>query len=79
MVVGEDVVMRKIPSLLGRTTIGRFVGIMVQASLLAIWLDLHPAGLLGYLPIFHTLSRDWIVFKFNSKEDMEKIFSREWN
>jgi hypothetical protein len=36
MVMGEDVVMSEIPSLLGLTTMGNFSGKMVWASSLAI-------------------------------------------
>jgi len=76
VVVGEDVAMSDIPSLLGRTVVARFNRKIVKASSLATWLDTNWSTMLGYWRDFHTLSRTWIVFRFGSKEDLEKIINR---
>jgi hypothetical protein len=36
------------------------------------------APVMGYVPIFHLLSRGWIGFVFHSKEETNKIISTHW-
>jgi hypothetical protein len=59
--------------------VGQFCSRVVCDSTLVGWLDVNRVVFPGYRLIFHTPSPGCIIFKFNWKEDMEKIFSCVWN
>jgi hypothetical protein len=75
---GEDLWVNQIAALEGRALVGKFRGRRMVVGTLNSWIAANWVSLIGYAPIFHLLSRGWIMFIFRTKEDDGAIFVGRW-
>jgi hypothetical protein len=73
MVVGDDIPIREVPQLVGKTLVGIFNGKSLGEKSLRGWMNNMWKPLIGYSPKVHILSRNWISFMFLSTEYCEEI------
>ena len=62
LVVGRDIALAEAPDYLSFALVGRFCGKSVGEEALRKWMEEHWNTHLWKLPMFHILSRGWILF-----------------
>jgi hypothetical protein len=79
MVVSLDVRIEEIHNVLGKGIVGWFCGKIVPHDLLRKWLEVNWKSFLGYMLVFHVLTRGWLCFFMHSDLDAETLLGKIWS
>jgi hypothetical protein len=78
LVVGKDVRVEQVVSLLDKTLVGKILGRKMGLDSLNTWIQSHWGSILEKGPTFHLLERGWIRFIFHSEVDAMCILWGQW-
>jgi hypothetical protein len=76
LVVGEDVGIVLVMGSMEKTK--RFVGRIVSADALFIWMEYECFEILRCIPIYHILVHGSLTFELHNKEDVKNILANKW-
>ena len=78
LIVGRDISLVEVPDYLSSALVGRFCGKSVGETALHRWMEEHRSPLLQKLPMFHILSRGWILFRVKTETDPQTLPENNW-
>jgi hypothetical protein len=78
LVLKEKVRMHEVVAMSKMVLVGRFHGRRLGERALKDWVISNMEPFLGYMPVYYTLTRDWLAFVFQSTIDVEKVIDSCW-
>ena len=76
MVLGEDVSLDAVASLLETTLIGKFMFHSISKGEFNLWVKKKMGFFLGYVLIWHLMLKGWICLEFKSTFDLQTILAQ---
>ena len=76
LIVGKDIMLSEVPEYLSLALVGRFYGKIVDEDALQRWMEENWNPHLWQLPMFHIMSRGWILFRVKKQAEKQLLLKK---